>query len=132
GLYSNPNGDPTHGEAHEGSYFYLPYSYFGYSGKPNSNYVIGTLAGGKREYQGLEVTLQKQKSNNWAGMVSYTYNDAHGNTNSDSNADFQGDWIAIDPRAPNMWGRQPGNIEHQLKAWGTYYWDFGLELSGVF
>jgi len=64
------------------------------------NYVIGTPAGGKREYQGLEVTLQKFKSNNWQGMLSYTYNDAHGNTNSDSNADFQGDWLAIDPRAP--------------------------------
>lgn len=131
-LYSNPDGDPAHGEANKDSMFYLPYSYFGYSGKPNSNYVIGTLAGGKREYQGMEVTLQKQKSNNWMGMVSYTFNDAKGNTNSDSNADFQGDWIAIDPRAPNMWGPQPGNIKHQLKAFGTYYWDFGLELSGVF
>ncbi|HZW18273.1 MAG TPA: TonB-dependent receptor [Luteimonas sp.] len=131
-LYSNPDGDPENGEANSASAFYLPYSYFGYDGKPNSNYVIGTLAGGKREYQGLEVTLMKQKSNNWQGMMSYTYNDAKGNTNSDSNADFQGDWIAIDPRAPNMWGPQPGNIEHQFKAFGTYFWDSGFELSGVF
>src|SRR5690606_23890636 len=131
GLYSNPDGNPENGEANADSVFYLPYSYFGYDGKPNSNYVIGTLAGGKREYQGLEVTLMKQKSNNWQGMLSYTYNDAKGNTNSDSNADFQGDWIAIDPRAPNMWGPQPGNIEHQFKAFGTYFWDSGFELSGV-
>jgi hypothetical protein len=96
------------------------------------NYVIGTPAGGKREYQVLEVTLQKYKSNNWQGMVCYTYNDAHGNTNSDSNADFQDDWVAIDPRAPDMWSRQPGNIEHQFKAWGSYEFDFGLELSAVF
>src|SRR3546814_10364155 len=27
---------------------------------------------------------------------------------------------------------QPGNIEHQFKAFGTYFWDFGLELSAVF
>ena len=65
-------------------------------------------------------------------MLSYTFNDAKGNTNSDSNADFQGDWIALDPRAPNAWGPQPGNIKHQFKAFGSYSWDSGLELSGVF
>src|SRR5690606_23377884 len=26
----------------------------------------------------------------------------------------------------------PGNIKHQLKAFGTYFFDFGLELSAVF
>ena len=132
GLYSNPNGDTANGQADENSEFYLPYSYFGYSSAPEFNYVIGTLKGGEREYQGLEVTLQKYKSDNWQGMVSYTYNDAEGNSNSDGNADFQGDWIALDPRAPNQWGPQPGNIEHQFKAFGTYFMDFGLELSGVF
>ena len=132
GLYSNPNGDTANGQADENSAFYLPYSYFGYSSAPEFNYVIGTLKGGERKYQGLEVTLQKYKSDNWQGMVSYTYNDAEGNSNSDGNADFQGDWIALDPRAPNQWGPQPGNIEHQFMAFGTYFMDFGLELSGVF
>lgn len=131
-LYSNPDGVGEDSQAPEGSYFYLPLSYFGYTADPGTNYVLGTLKGGKREYQGLEVTLQKAKSNNWQGMVSLTLNDAHGNTNSDGNADYQGDWIALDPRAPNQWGPQPGNIEKQFKAFGTYYWDFGLELSGVF
>lgn len=130
-LYSNPNGSGT-GVAGEGDEFYLPYSYFGYASEPNSNYVIGTLAGGKREYQGVQVTLTKHKSNNWQGLLSYTYNDAHGNSNSDSNADFQGDWIALDPRAPNIYGPQPGNIKHQVKAYGSYFTDFGLEVSGVF
>jgi hypothetical protein len=94
--------------------------------------VIGTLAGGKRDYLGYEVTLQKFKTENWQGMLSYTYNSAKGNSNSDSNADFQGDWLALDPRAPNMYGPQPGNIKHQFKAFGSYEFDFGLELSGVF
>ena len=115
----------------EGSKYYLPYSYFGYTAKPNSNYVIGTLAGGQRDYQGIEVSLAKQKSNNWQGSLSYTYNDAKGNTNSDSNADFQGDWVALDPRAPNVY-YQPGNIKHQIKAFGTYFVDNGFEVSGVF
>ncbi|WP_342114109.1 TonB-dependent receptor [Pseudoduganella sp. OTU4001] len=120
------------GYAAPGSAYYLPYSYFGYSTKPNSNYVIGTLAGGKRDYQGLEVSVTKAKRDNWQGGASYTFNKAEGNTNSDSNADFQGDWLALDPRAPNAYGKQPGNIKHQAKAYGSYFFNNGLELSGVF
>jgi hypothetical protein len=134
-LYSDPTltvDTAPEGHAAPGSAFYLPYSYFGYSAAPNSNYVIGTLAGGKRDYQGVEVSLTKAKRDNWQGAASYTYNDAKGNTNSDSNADFQGDWLALDPRAPNAYGDQPGNIKHQVKGYGTYFFNNGLELSGVF
>lgn len=135
GLYSDPTltvATADEGYAAPGSKYYLPYSYFGYSAKPNSNYVIGTLAGGKRDYQGVEVSLNKQKRDQWQGQVSYTFNDAKGNSNSDSNADFQGDWLALDPRAPNAYGDQPGNIKHQVKGYGTYFFKNGLELSGVF
>ena len=152
GLYSDPTidsgllepgyevegGPQTHwvptnfGYAGPGTAYYLPYSYFGYDGKPNSNYVIGTLNGGRRDYTGLEITLQKFKTDNWQGMVSYTFNGAKGNTNSDSNADFQGDWIALNPDAPNIYGPQAGNIKHQIKAFGSYEFDFGLEVSGIF
>ena len=136
-TYSNPNAvvNPATGlfsVAHPGSALYLPYSYFGFDSRPNANYVIGTLAGGKRDYTGFEVTVQKFKTENWQGMASYTYNDAKGNTNSDGNADIQGDFIFSDPRAPNAWGRQPGNIKHQFKAFGSYEFDTGLEVSGVF
>ncbi len=131
-LYSDPtNTASMEGYAAPGSAFYLPYSYFGFSSVPNANYVLGTLAGGKRDYQGVEVSLTKAKRDNWQGSVSYTWNEAKGNTNSDSNADFQGDWIALDPRAPNAYGPQPGNIKHQFKGYGTYYFNNGLELSGV-
>ncbi len=122
----------NYGYADKNSPYYLPYAYFGYDGKPNSNYVIGTLKGGKRNYMGYEVTLQKFKTERWQGMLSYTYNDASGNTNSDSNADFQGDWLALDPRAPNVFGPQAGNIKHQFKAFGSYEFDWGLEVSGIF
>lgn len=134
-LYSDPNAtaaDGAIGHAFPGSPFYIPLSYFGYSSTPNSNYVIGTLPGGKRDYTGFEFVLTKYKTDNWFGQVSYTNNKAAGNTNSDSNADFQGDWIALDPRAPNVYGDQPGNIKHQFKAYGAYEFDFGLEVSGVF
>lgn len=132
-LYSDPtNTRDMEGYAAPSSAFYLPYSYFGFPEAPNANYVLGTLKGGKRDYQGIELSLTKAKRENWQGAASYTWNDAKGNTNSDSNADFQGDWIALDPRAPNAYGKQPGNIEHQFKAYGTYFFNNGLELSGVF
>ncbi|WP_339915067.1 TonB-dependent receptor [uncultured Brevundimonas sp.] len=134
-LYSDPNAtaaDGADGYAFPGSPFYIPLSYFGYDTTPNSNYVIGTLPGAKRDYTGFEITLTKYKVDNWFGQVSYTHNAAKGNSNSDSNADFQGDWIALDPRAPNLYAKQPGNIEHQFKAYGAYDFDFGLQVAGVF
>jgi len=135
-LYSDPTCTAADcgafGAAFPGSPFYLPYSYFGYETNPGTNYVIGTLAGGKREYTGVELVVTKFKTDNWFGQMSYTYNTARGNTNSDGNADYQGDWIALDPRAPNVWGPQAGNIKHQFKAYGAYEFDFGLEVSGVF
>ena len=130
-VYSDPNATGPD-VAGPNSLFYLPYSYFGYTSKPNSNYVLGTLPGGERNYTGLELTLTKFKTDNWFGQMSYTYNQAEGNTNSDSNADYQGDVIWLDPRAPNVYGKQAGNIPHQFKAYGSYDFDFGLQVSGVF
>lgn len=123
GLYTDPDavGD-----------YVLPLSYFGYSEIPDSNYVIATLEGGKREYQGLEFTFRKRRSDNWQMLASYTYNLAKGNSNSDGNADFQGDVIWLDPRAPGMWGDQPGNIEHLFKVAGSYFFNNGIEVGLVY
>ena len=109
----------------------LPLSYFGFETLPAANYFIATLAGGIREYQGLEVTWRKRRSadSNWFALASYSYNDAKGNTNSDGNADLQGDFLYLDPRAPNVYGPQPGNIEHLLKVAGSYAWDNGVEVG---
>lgn len=123
--------DPTN-EALVNSPFYLPYSYFGYTDAPDSNFVIGTLAGAKREYQGLEATFRKRRTDNWSMLASFTYNDAQGNSNSDGNADYQGDVLELDPAAPNMWGDQPGNIKYLAKLAGTYYFDNGIEVGAVY
>lgn len=123
--------DPTN-EALVNSPFYLPYSYFGYSEAPESNFVIGTLAGAKRKYQGLEMTFRKRRTDNWSMLASVTYNDAEGNSNSDGNADYQGDVLELDPAAPNMWGKQPGNIKYLAKLAGSYYFENGIELGAVY
>jgi hypothetical protein len=116
----------------EGTEFHLPLSYFGYDENPGSNYVIGTLAGGKREYQGLQVNFTRHRVDNWFFNASWTYNDAQGNTNSDSNADFQGDVVWLDPRAPHVFNDQPGNIEHLAKFYGSYKFDNGFEVGAVY
>ncbi len=110
----------------------LPLSYFGYSEIPESNYVIATLEGGERDYKGYEISFRRNRIDNWQAYASLTYNDAAGNTNSDSNADLQGDLVWMDPRAPGMYGDQPGNIEYLFKAYGTYYFDNGIEVGAVY
>ncbi|MFC6438999.1 TonB-dependent receptor [Bowmanella sp. JS7-9] len=125
GLYAE-GGD------YAGTGFQLPLHYFGFDEVPRTNYVIGTLEGGVRKYKGYEVTFRKLRSDNWQMLASFTHNDAEGNTNSDSNADFQGDWAALDPRAPNQYGKQPGNIEDQFKIAGSYFFDNGIEVGAVY
>ncbi len=112
----------------------LGLGYFGFDEAPAANFFIATLAGGKREYQGVEVTWRKRRSGDskWFGLASYSYNDATGNTNSDSNADFQGDVIWLDPRARNQQGNQPGNVEHLLKLIGSYRFDNGFEVGATY
>jgi hypothetical protein len=120
--YPGPIDDPNS--------LFLGLDYFGFTVNPGANFIIATLEGGERNYNGIELNLRKRFSDNWQGIISYNYNNAKGNSNSDSNADFQGDVIELDPRAPNNYGRQPGGIEHLFKLSGSYIWSWGLELGG--
>jgi hypothetical protein len=132
-LYSDPDAYP--GPVDHPDSLFLPYPHFGFpaSGLPGvANFFIGTLEGGERNYQGIEFTLRRRHRDNWQALVSYTYNDAEGNTNSDSNADFQGDVLFLDPRAPNQYGPQPGSIKHLFKAAASYQFKFGLQVGGFF
>ena len=108
---------------------WLGLDYFGYAENPGSNFVIGTLEGGKRDYHGVDFIFRKRYSDNWQALLSYTYNRAFGNSNSDSHADFQGDVLYLDPRAPNAYARQPGNIPHIFKFSGSYMTAIGIELG---
>ncbi|MGE0453340.1 MAG: carboxypeptidase regulatory-like domain-containing protein [Vicinamibacteria bacterium] len=132
-LYSDPDVYP--GPIDHPDSLFLPYTHFGFpaSGLPGvANFFIGTLEGGKRDYQGIELTLRRRHRDNWQALVSYTYNDAEGNTNSDSNADFQGDVLFLDPRAPNQFGPQPGSIKHLFKAMASYQFRFGIQLGAFY
>lgn len=112
----------------------LPLEYFGFSTLPAANYFIATLKGGKRDYKGVEVQFRKRRrlDDPWQALVSYSYNDAAGNSNSDGNADLQGDSLYLDPRAPNVYGPQPGSIEHLFKVAGSYTFENGIELGAIY
>ena len=127
GLYTDCTSDGV------GDYC-LPLSYFGFEEAPEANYFISTMKGGKRNYSGWEVSWRKRRSadSKWFALASWVYNDAEGNTNSDSNADFQGDVVWLDPRSPNQYGKQPGNIEHLIKLSGSYAFDNGLEVGATY
>jgi len=129
-LYADEHGYP--GPINHPDSLFLGYEYFGYTQNPGSNFVIGTLAGGKRDFNGLEFVFRKRFADRWQALASYNWNHAEGNTNSDSNADFQGDVDFLDPRAPNQFGTQPGLIRHLLKGAASYQFDFGLQLGGTF
>ena len=129
-LYADEHGYP--GPINHPDSLFLGYDYFGYTENPGSNFVIGTLAGGERNFQGMEFVFRKRFANNWQTLLSYTWQDAEGNSNSDGNADFQGDVIFLDPRAPNQFATQPGLIKNLLKGAGSYTFPFGLQLGGTF
>ncbi len=130
-LYAfRPDGTTNYpGPVEHPDSLFLGLDYFGYDTFPESNFVIATLAGGSRDYQGLEFTFRQRLRSNWQALAAYTYGSARGNTNSDSNADFQGDVIWLDPRAPNQWGDQPGSIAHLFKVSTSYHWDGGFQIG---
>jgi hypothetical protein len=121
-----------HGDLNDPDTLFLGLDYFGYSSKPNSNFVIATLAGGERNVDGIDLVFRKRYANNWQGLVSYTFNDATGNSNSDSNADFAGDVLWLDPRAINVDGTQAGSIDHLFKLAASYKFFNRLEVGGVY
>jgi hypothetical protein len=134
GLYANFDDGTTDypGPVDHPDSLFLGLDYFGYSSFPDSNFVIATLAGGERDYKGGEVVFRKRISDKWQAIASYTLSRVTGNSNSDSNADFQGDVLFLDPRAPNQDGKQPGNINNLFKIAATYQLDMGLEFGGTF
>ena len=130
-LYArHPDGTTTYpGPVDHPASLFLGLDYFGYDTFPESNFIIATLAGGARDYQGVELTFRQRLRDNWQTLAAWTYGAAAGNTNSDSSADFQGDVIWLDPRAPHQWGDQPGSIAHLFKISSSYHWDAGFQLG---
>ena len=66
--------------------------YFGYTENPGSNFVIGTLAGGERNFQGLEFVFRKRFAEQLAvAVVVQLERRRRATPTRTRNADFQGD-----------------------------------------
>ncbi len=61
-VYPGSTSDPNS--------LFLGYSYFGLTGDPGSNFILGTLPGAVRKYKGLEIAFRRRFANNWQSLVS--------------------------------------------------------------
>jgi len=113
----------------------LTFADFGYpaTGPPaNINYFLSNLYGGKRDIYGLDFEVSKRFDTGSFVVAQYSFKRALGNSQSDGNADLQGDYIFLDPRNDWMWGPTPGTIPHKIKIFGTYRTPFGLDIGALF
>ncbi|MEM9554707.1 MAG: TonB-dependent receptor [Acidobacteriota bacterium] len=131
-IYFDPAAYP--GPINDPNSFFLGADYLGFDGAlPAANFYIATLPSEAfRDWQGVELVFRKRYSDNWQLLASYNYADAEANSNSDSNADFAGDFLFADPRAPNREGIQPGLVEHLFKAAASYDWDNGIQVGATY
>jgi hypothetical protein len=117
------------------SHLALTYEDFGYGPEGPTgpaNYFLSNLIGAKRNIYGLDFELSKRWSGGSFAVAQYSFKTGRGNSQSDGNADLQGDFIEIDPRNPWMWGPTPGTIPHKIKLFGTYRTPFGLDVGALF
>jgi len=116
-------GDPFWGK------YALKAQDFGYGaeGPPaNANYYLSNLIGAKRDFLGIDFEASKKFIDGSMVVAQYSFKDARGNSQSDGNADMQGDAVEVDPRTPWMYGPLPGTIKHKIKLFGTYRNVLGL------
>ncbi len=125
----NYEGDPVWGHLD------LSFEDFGYpsSGPPGeANYFLSNLIGAKRNTVGFDFEVSKRFENGSFVAGQYSFKRARGNSQSDSDADLQGDFIGLDPRNDWMYGPTPGTIPHKIKVFGTYRTPFGLDIGALF
>ena len=96
----------------------------------------------KRDYRGVNISVDKRFSDNWLGGISYTWSRLRGN---DSGCDCEAESYAWDLSVEpiKFWylnfdkylnpidGPLPGDRTHQVKAFGAYTFDFGLTLGAA-
>jgi hypothetical protein len=97
----------------------------------------------KREYYGMNVSLEKRFSHNWQGGINYTLSRVEGNYSGLSSSDEGGRNSPNVERFFDMWfmmfrldgerldGPLPQDRTHYFKAYGSYAFPFGLTVGVV-
>ncbi|MDD8027718.1 MAG: hypothetical protein PHI34_14550, partial [Acidobacteriota bacterium] len=126
-----------------------------YIGNPGFGWATSAAEGGKlseeywplpkakREYYGLNLSLEKRFSNNWQGGISYTLSKLTGNYGGLSSSDEAGRNSPNVERYWDLWferydlhgnaldGILPSDRTHYIKAYGSYAFPFGLTVGVV-
>jgi hypothetical protein len=97
----------------------------------------------KREYYGMNLSIEKRFSHNWTGGINYTYSQVRGNYGGLSSTDENGRNSPNVERSYDFWfmtydlkgneidGLLPQDRTHYLKAYGSYAFPFGLTVGVV-
>jgi hypothetical protein len=97
--------------------------------------ITGAFPKPKREYDGVTFTVRKNLSNHWQAQASYTYSSFRGNypglfrpetAQLDPNLTSEFDLASL---LANREGPLPGDVPHQVKAYGSYTFDFGPRMN---
>ncbi len=97
----------------------------------------------KRDYNAVNISIDKRFSNNWLGGISYTWSQLKGNYNGLASGDEVGRTDPNVARYFDNWyvsqtlnlepsvGLLPGDRTHYLKAYGSYSFPFGITTGVV-
>jgi len=108
---------------------------------PDGGTTAITYPKAKRDYDAVELALNKRLANRWSGRVSYTWSKLEGNYSGLSQSDENGrtspnvgrafDYplMAFDQNGDPVYGKLGTDRTHQVKAFGTYDFSFGTTLT---
>lgn len=97
---------------------------------PDRGQDISCESGGKSEYKGLYLTLNKRYSHGWSLYVSYTLSSAKGDT--DREAGDARPWTNDPDCWERAYGRMRNDARHKLTASGIVDLPLGFQASGIF
>lgn len=87
----------------------------------------------KRDYDGLEVSINKRLSNRWQMNVSYVYAHSRGLIGTDFDDSWSGQSYYDNPNAHiNALGEFPAERKHQFKLQGQFQGPWGINFSGYY
>jgi hypothetical protein len=89
--------------------------------------------GADRDYDGIEVTLDKRFSDRWQASVSYVYAHSRGLIGTDFDDSWSGQGYYDNPNSHiNAYGEFPAERKHQFKLSGFWQGPWGINISGYY
>jgi hypothetical protein len=96
-----------------------------------SNIYLVNPPGAKRDYDAVEVTLQKRYTRGWSLMASYVWQNSRGLIGTDWYASYTGSTLYNDPNAHiNAFGANPLSRRNQVKVLSTVAGPWDINISG--